>query len=154
MDRPKSRKDILSGLIFIGFGLAFGVAAAGYEIGSALRMGPGFFPLMLAGALGLLGVAIVVKGVFAAAADGPLGPVPWRGLVLILGAVAFFGATVRGLGLGPSLFVTAFLAALASRHNGPVAAALLAAGLTAACLLIFVVGLGAPLRVLGPWLGG
>ena len=69
MDRA-GIKDILSGLIFLGFGLAFGFAATGYEIGTAFRMGPGYFPLLLAGALALLGVAIIVKGVTAAAADG------------------------------------------------------------------------------------
>ena len=63
-------KDILSGLIFLGFGAAFGYAATGYPLGTAFRMGPGYFPLVLAGVLALLGVAIVVKGVTAAAADG------------------------------------------------------------------------------------
>ena len=92
-------KDILSGLIFVGFGAAFGYAASGYPIGTAFRMGPGYFPLVLAGALAALGVAIVVKGVTAAAAETPIGPVPWRGAILILAALVFFGATVRGLGL-------------------------------------------------------
>ena len=62
-------------------------------------MGPGYFPLVLAGALAALGVAIVAKGVTAAAAETPIGPVPWRGAILILAALVFFGATVRGLGL-------------------------------------------------------
>ena len=44
-------KDILSGLIFVGLGAAFGYAAIGYPIGTAFRMGPGYFPLVLAGAL-------------------------------------------------------------------------------------------------------
>ena len=43
-------KDILSGLIFVGFGAAFGYAASGYPLGTAFRMGPGYFPLVLAGA--------------------------------------------------------------------------------------------------------
>ena len=78
-------KDILAGLIFLGFGAAFGYAATGYPIGTAFRMGPGYFPLLLAGALALLGAAIVVKGFAAAAAEGEIGPVPWRALVLLLG---------------------------------------------------------------------
>ena len=53
---------------------------------------------------------------------------PWRGAVLILGALVFFGATIRGLGLVPALFGTAFLSALASRRNPPVAALLIAGG--------------------------
>ena len=44
MDRA-GIKDILSGLIFVGFGAAFGYAATGYPLGTAFRMGPGYFPL-------------------------------------------------------------------------------------------------------------
>lgn len=145
-------KDILSGLIFVGFGLAFGYAASGYAIGTALRMGPGYFPLVLAAALVALGVAIVVKGVTAAASDSEMGPVPWRGAVLILLALVYFGATVRGLGLIAAVFGAAFLSALASRSNGPVAAATIAAALTVGCVLIFHYGLGVPVPLRGPWL--
>jgi hypothetical protein len=147
-------KDILSGLIFLGFGLAFGIAAAGYPLGTAFRMGPGYFPLLLAGALALLGVAIIIKGVRASGAVEDLGPVPWRAAVLVLGAIILFGATVRGLGLAPAVFISALLGALASRSNSPVAAILLAAGLTVFCVLIFHYGLGVALPLFGPWLRG
>ena len=144
-------KDILSGLIFVGLGAAFGYAAIGYPIGTAFRMGPGYFPLVLAGALAALGVAIVAKGATAVAAETPIGPVPWRGAILILAALVFFGATVRGLGLVLALSGTAFLSALASRRNPPVAALLIAGCLTAACVLIFHYGLGVSVPLFGPW---
>ncbi len=150
MDRA-GIKDILSGLIFVGFGAAFGYAATGYDLGTAFRMGPGYFPLVLAGALVVLGVAIVVKGVTAAASETPIGVVPWRGGVFILGALVYFGATVRGLGLVPALFGAAFLSALGSRQNGPFAAAVIAAALTAACVVIFHYGLGVTVPLFGPW---
>lgn len=144
-------KDILSGLIFVAFGIAFGYAASGYELGTAFRMGPGYFPLVLAGALVLLGAAVVFKGVTAAASDGPIGVVPWRGAILVLGALVFFGATVRGLGLVPAIFGAAFLSAFASRQNGPVSAAAIAASLTVACVVIFHYGLGVSVPLFGTW---
>ena len=144
-------KDILSGLIFVGFGAAFGYAASGYPLGTAFRMGPGYFPLVLAGALVVLGIAILVKGVTAATSDGPIGAVPWRGAVLVLAALVFFGATVRGLGLVPALAGAAFLSAFASRHNGPVAALVISAALTSGCVLIFHYGLGVTVPLFGPW---
>ena len=144
-------KDILSGLIFVGFGAAFGYAATGYPIGTALRMGPGYFPLVLAGALVLLGLAILVKGVTAAASDTPVGIIPWRGAVFVLGALVYFGATVRGLGLVLALLGAAFLSAFASRQNGPVAALAIAAALTAACVVIFHYGLGVTVPLFGSW---
>ncbi len=152
MQRPRSLKDILSGLIFIGIGLAFGFAASGYQLGTAFRMGPGYFPLFLAGVLVVLGAAIVVKGLLAQAPDDPAAPRPWRGLVLLLGAILFFGATIRGLGLVPTLFLTVFASALASRRNTVVSALLLAAGMTAFCVLIFSYGLGVTIPLFGPWL--
>jgi hypothetical protein len=148
----KSLKDLLSGLIFIGLGLAFGYAAFGYEFGTALRMGPGYFPLVLSGIMVLLGVVITVQS-FAAGPDAtPIGRVPRFALMLIIGALIFFGVTVRGLGLVPALFVTIFMSAFASERTGLGGAFVLAACLTLICFLIFVWALGLPLRVFGPWL--
>lgn len=145
-------KDILSGLIFLGIAAAFGYAASGYPLGTALRMGPGYFPLVLAGALAVLGLAIMAKGITAAAAEGEIGPVPWRGILFIIGALIFFGATIKGIGLAPSVFGAALLSALASRQNGPVAALAIAVALTILCILVFHYGLGLSVPVVGPWL--
>lgn len=146
-----SRKDLLAGLIFVAFGLAFGYAATGYPLGTALRMGPGYFPLLLGGILTLLGVAIMIEGIVDGE-RGAIGPIPWRGAILVFSALIFFGYSVRGLGLVPALFVAVFLTALASRRNGPLLALLLAVGLTLFCVLIFIYGLGLTLPLLGPWL--
>ena len=152
MSARKSLKDLLAGLIFIGFGLSFGYATLGYQIGTALRMGPGYFPLVLSGIMVLLGVIILVQSFASGPDETPVGRVPWLGLLLIIGALVFFGYTVRDLGLAPALFVTAFMSALASRHTGVVGALLLAAFLTVVSMLIFVYGLGLPLAMFGPWL--
>jgi len=148
----RSLKDLLAGGIFVGLGLYFAITAWGYDLGSPIRLGPGAFPLILAGVLVLLGLIIVAEGFFAGE-EGPVGIVPWRGLLLILPAILFFGFTIRGLGLVPALFVTVFASALASRRAGFVTAAILAAALTVFCTLIFVVALGLPVRLVGPWLG-
>jgi hypothetical protein len=148
----RSLKDLLAGLIFIGFGLAFGYATLGYQIGTALRMGPGYFPLVLSGIMVLLGVVITVQSFATGPDETPLGRVPWLGLVLIMAALAFFGLTVRGLGLAPALFVTTFLSAFASERTGVIGALIMAAGLVIVAMAIFIWGLGIPLQVIGPWL--
>jgi hypothetical protein len=152
MSAQKSLKDLLAGLIFIGFGLAFGYATLGYQIGTAFRMGPGYFPIVLSGIMVLLGVIITVQSFASGPDETPIGGVPWLGLVLILGGIVFFGMTVRGLGLAPALFVTTFLSAYASERTGVLSALLMAAGLVVISLAIFVWALGLPLRVFGPWL--
>jgi hypothetical protein len=145
--------DIVAGLIFVAFGLAFAIASLRYELGTPLRMGPGYFPLALGGILVLLGLLIVGKGFIAGAgAEGRLGGVPWRALVLIVVAVLFFGLTVRGLGIVPATAVSALLTALASYRTGILAALATAAGLTLLCVLIFVLALQLRLPLFGPWL--
>jgi len=149
----RAMKDILAGLVFIAFGLAFAGAAASYEIGTTVRMGPGFFPLALGSLLSFLGLVVIVKG-FVAGEGGLIGTVPWKATFLIAGAILFFGLTIRGLGMVPSLFVTVALAAFASDRTNLLLAAIIAAGLTTLCVLIFVVALGLRLSLIGPWLGG
>jgi hypothetical protein len=147
----KALKDVLAGLAFVAFGLAFGVTAYSYDLGTALRMGPGYFPLVLSGLLIFLGGLIIIEGIVAGEGEA-IGAIPWRGIVLLSVAPLFFGFTVRGLGLAPSLFVTVLLAALSSHRTGVLAALAMAVGLTVFCILVFVEALGMPVRLIGPWL--
>jgi hypothetical protein len=144
-------KDVLAGVAFIGFGLAFAVGATSYEIGTALRMGPGFFPLVLGGLLVLLGVLIIAKGWIAGEGD-EIGPVPWKAAALIIGALLFFGATISGLGVVPSVFLTVLLAGFSGHRPGVVAPVVIAVGLTVTCVLVFIVALQLRLPLFGPWI--
>ena len=63
MQKTKLNADLISGLLFIAFGLWFcGSSVYGLKIGNAFRMGPGFFPAVLGGLLALLGLVIVISG--------------------------------------------------------------------------------------------
>jgi hypothetical protein len=152
LDIRRGLKDILAGSVLAVFGLAFAIGAATYQIGTPLRMGPGFFPLGLGVLLVLLGIAIVAKGLLAGDGEA-IGPVPWRAMVLIVAGVMFFGATVRGLGVVPSVFATTILAAFAAHRPSVVASLIIAVGLTILCVLIFIVALRLRLPLLGPWIG-
>jgi hypothetical protein len=145
-------KDLLAALAFVGFGLAFAVVATSYQIGTTFRMGPGYFPLVLGALLVLLGVLILVKG-FLTPEGGPVGALPWKATILIVASVLFFGLTLQGLGLVPSLFVTVLLTAFAGQRPNVLVALLTAIGLTALSVLIFVVALNLRLPLFGPWVG-
>ena len=144
-------KDLLAGVVFIGLGLAFAVGASTYQVGTALRMGPGYFPLVLGGLLALLGVLIIVRGAVAGE-DAAIGPIPWKAAAVIAGAIVFFGATISDLGVVPSTFVTALVAGFAGRRSGVVAPVVIALGLTLASVLIFVWALQLTLPVFGDWI--
>jgi hypothetical protein len=147
----KALPDILGGSIFVAFGLSFALQSLTYDVGTPFRMGPGFFPLLLGGLVTMLGVAIVASG-FAPEQDQSLGGVPWRGIVLITVAFMFFGLTVRGLGVVPSLFITTTLAGLASVRVRPLTAVVIAAGLTATSVIVFIIALQLRLPLFGPWI--
>jgi hypothetical protein len=147
----RALKDLLAGAVFIAFGLAFAFGALDYDIGTPLRMGPGYVPLVLGGLLVVLGAVIVVKG-FVAGEGEPVGDVPLRAVILIVAAFFIFGITVRGLGVVPSLFFTTFVAALARQRTSPLSALVIAIGLTAASVLIFIVLLRLRLPLWGPWI--
>jgi hypothetical protein len=151
VERRRGLPDVLAGGIFVLIGGAFVVGSLGYELGSPLRMGPGYFPLMVGAILAGLGLAIVLKGLIAGEVLS-FGVVPWRAVALISLALVFFGLTVRRLGFVPTSAVTALLTTLASPRVRLLTAVAVAAGLTVASTLIFVVGLQLRLPLLGPWL--
>jgi len=152
MDLKSARKDLAAGAVFVGFGLAFAVTASTYEVGSGLRMGPGYFPLVLGGLLVLLGVLIAGKA-FVSPETGELGPVPWRAAGLLVAAILFFGFAIRGFGVAPTLFVSVLLAALAGPKMRLLPALVIATTLTVLSVAIFIYALQLPLQLLGPWLG-
>ena len=146
------RTDAAAGVLFILFGLFFGIQSLGLEIGTAFRMGPGYFPLVLAAVLVLFGGLILFNAIKAGKDSPSIGAIAWRGLLFLLPAPIFFGLTVRGLGFVPSIFVTTLIAGLASLKMRLAFALLLAVAVTVFSTLVFSYALGLPFRRFGPWL--
>src|SRR5258706_14054284 len=61
--RIRAPKDFWSGVMFCGFAATALSAARGYSLGSAGRMGPGYFPLLLASLLGALGAVLIGRSI-------------------------------------------------------------------------------------------
>jgi hypothetical protein len=148
----KNPKDFFAGILFIIIAGVFASQLRELPIGSAFRMGPGYFPMLVAGLLGALGLVIMVGGL--RAKGEPISYVPWRGLLLIVVPVVFFGLTLKGLGFVPSLAITVFATTLASVHWNLWTALINTAVLTLSSWLIFIKALGLPISVFGPWVGG
>ena len=55
----KSQKDFFAGLMYLVVGGAFAIGAYGYNVGTAARMGPGYFPMIL----GILLVGVPALGI-------------------------------------------------------------------------------------------
>lgn len=142
--------NIIAGVLLIAGAAFFGWQTAQLDIGTSLRMGPGYFPMILTGLLAILGVIVLIS---AFGKEGePIGPIAWRGILLILPAPIFFGLTVRGLGFVPALFFATLIASGASIKMKPHHALILSVLVTIFSTLIFSYALGLPFQRFGRWL--
>jgi hypothetical protein len=107
-------KDFYAGALFIAFGAAAIAVGSGYTLGSAARMGPGYFPRILGILLIVLGAILALR---ATRVQGV--PVPrfhWRSLLTVLGSVVLFGLIVEQAGLLASTVLLIVVASTASRE--------------------------------------
>jgi hypothetical protein len=141
--RIRAPKDFWAGLMFIAFGLGFMIVARNYAMGTAVRMGPAYFPTVLGGILAVIGLAIFVKSF---ARNGP--PVPrivLRPMTLILIAIILFGIFLKPLGLIVCAAILIFLGAFGGHEFKSREVAILYAVLTVFSVIVFVKGLGLPI---------
>jgi hypothetical protein len=152
MASVRGPRDLWSGVIFGTIGVAALVLGRESPMGTATKMGPGYFPTVLGVLLAGIGFALIARAFVVR--GGPIGAFAARPVLLVLGATVLFGLTVRGLGLGPALIGLVLVSAAASRlvRWGP--AVVLALGLAGFSALVFVKLLGLPMPLLGRWLGG
>lgn len=150
MSKVTSPKDLWSGLIYLAFGVAGLWFGAAYPMGTAGRMGSGYFPKVLAAVLVGFGVVAVVRSLVLS--GEPISRLRWKPIVLILAACALFGLLLQPAGMIPALFVLTVLSAAASAKFRLDARALMGVvALIAVCALVFVKGLGVQMPLLGSW---
>jgi hypothetical protein len=143
-------KDLAAGLMFAAIGLFFTLSTwFTLPVGRAFSMGPGYFPLVLGTVLIALGAAICLSGINSPAEA--FGRVSWRGLSLVMGSIIFFGVAVRGLGFGPTLFISVLMASLSSGRLRWRTAIVVSLVLTVFCVGTFIYALGLPYPVIGRW---
>ena len=145
-------KDFWSGLIYIFFGSSAIFIARDYSMGTAIKMGPAYFPTILGGLLLVIGAISVIRSFIAPGT--PISAFAFKGLTLVIVSVVAFGLIVRGAGLAVALPLLVIVSALASTKFRWRPTLIMAAGLTVFCVLVFLKGLGIPLPILGSWFGG
>ena len=143
--RIRAPKDFWSGVMFCGFAATAILAARGYSLGSAGKMGPGYFPLLLAGVLGVLGAILIGRSVVL---DGePVSRLYLFPLAVIAAAVCLFGVLIEPLGLVVALAVSTVLSAWAGPQFRLTEAVALTAALILFSVAVFVYGLGLPFDI-------
>ncbi len=139
MIRIRNPKDFWSGVLFVAVGIGALVLGSKYTLGSAARMGPGYFPRLLGILLVVLGGILALR---ALASDGP--PVPrfrWWPTVLVLGSVVAFGLIVQTAGLALSTMLLILVASAASPEFRWKEALVAGAALATVAATVFILGL-------------
>ena len=94
------RRISRAGLLFIGLGIAAIAVGSKYNLGTAARMGPGYFPRILGLLLLLLGAIITLRGLRGHGERVP--PWKWRPTLVVLLSVVAFGLIMAKVGLAIS----------------------------------------------------
>lgn len=162
--RIKSKKDFIAGLMFATVGAAFAIGAFEYTVGSAARMGPGYFPLMVGVLLTVLGLAVTVSALGARpGGDGdPVGKIAWKPLGFVIGANLMFGVLLAGLrsidlpamGLIVAVYALVVMSCKAGSTFSLKSALMLATILAVGSYLIFILGLKLQFQVWPTFIGG
>jgi len=157
----KSQQDFWAGLMFIAFGLFFVVFSIGtpdfldsilgtklihgYQMGSAVRMGPAYFPVMLGGLLVVLGAIVLVDSLVETGPD--VATFHFRPLIFIGISSLAFAYLLKPLGLVIASIALVFISAYGGHEFKWKEVAILSAVLVVGSVLVFVKGLLLPFPI-------
>ncbi len=128
--------------MFIAIGAGAILVARAYPLGTALRMGPGYFPTMLGAILIAFGLYVLAKGL---RRPQPIeGHCSVRALVMLPLSLVVFGVLMERAGFVPAVVALVAGSAGAGREFKLVEVLLLTVVLTGLAVGIFVWGLGLP----------
>jgi putative tricarboxylic transport membrane protein len=146
----RSSQDFFAGLMFAAIAAIVLYETWNLEFGSLARMGPGFFPVMLALVLFALAIAIIVRSVNGPERSVDL-PIPRQAWIVTL-ATVLFGLLIGPLGFVPALVILVGVSSFADPDMTWLDTAKLAAGLSVGSVIIFVYLLKQPIALFGPYL--
>ena len=145
-----NNKDFLSGLLFVAVGGMGWWMARDYPFGSALRMGPGYFPTVLSVLMVIAGVWFVIKGT--RSGDVVEGNWSIRALIVLPIATILFGVLMEETGFVGAMIALCVVSAASGKEFKWLEVSLLTIGLTIACAAGFIYGLGLPYPMIkGLW---
>jgi vacuolar-type H+-ATPase subunit I/STV1 len=131
-------KDFASGILFILFGLGSALIASDYEFGTTVRMGPGFFPILLGGLIVLLGLVVLIGSLISPNESETIATINPRPVFFVSLAIAGFGLLIERAGLAAALFALVLISSFASKERRLWELALIYVTLTAVVWAIFL----------------
>lgn len=138
----KNQEDFWAGMMFIGFGALAIWLSTDYPMGTASRMGPGYFPTWLGAGMTALGIAISVVS-FRTVGNG-IGKWAWKPIVLLSAGFMIFGWAIDHIGFVAATGILTVLGAAAGREFRIKEVIPLTIFLIIGCWALFIKGLDLP----------
>jgi hypothetical protein len=138
----RSNKDFWSGVMFFLTGAGAILVARHYPFGSTLRMGPGYFPIVLSVILMVFGVYVMLRGL--RKSEKIQGNWSIRALIVLPFSMALFGILMELAGFVPALVALVFVSAASGREFKFKEVLLLTLFLGVLSVAMFIWGLGLP----------
>ena len=127
--------------MYMVIGLFFAIVATQYQMGTAAKMGPGYFPFYLGILMTLLGLLVLVKSFSATAVIESIPKFNWRIIIQITGSVVLYGLLLPRLGFLIAVVALVLVSASASKEFTWKGSLINAAFLVAFTYSVFVMGL-------------
>ena len=147
----KSPKDFWAGLMFIAFGIFFLVVARNYQMGSAVRMGPAYFPTVLGGIMAVLGGIVFFQSLVV---EGPKVPkLSFKPIFFISLSLILFGYLLKPLGFVLAVAILTVVSAFGGHEFKTKEVVILTVVLIIFSVLVFVKGLTLPFPLWPEFMG-
>ena len=138
----RNNRDFWAGVFFILTGAAAMIISRDYPMGSALRMGPGYFPTVLGGIVVVFGIYVLIKGIINN--EKVVGNWSLRALIILPIATWIFGVMMETVGFIAALAVLMYTSAIASKEFKFLEVTIMAVVMVIVCTGVFIYGLGLP----------
>lgn len=152
--KVRNHQDFWAGVMFVLLGLFFAGFGAQHPIGTADRMGPGYFPTALGIIVIALGVILSLGSLSAKATGEKVSRFDWKVLLLVLGSIVLFGLALRPLGLVLAVFLLVAVSSYASHQFSWRGALTNAVVLILMCVAIFDWALSLHIQIWPAFMGG
>jgi hypothetical protein len=149
MPRALQTRDFWAGALFAMVGALGLFLARNLAMGTAVRMGPGYVPRVLAGLVVAFGVVIMLRGLAGGAAAIERGRL--RPLAVVLVAIVVFALLIDRAGLIAAAVALTLISRWAGSEHRPAEALFFAIVLALASAALFVGLLGLPYRLWPAW---
>lgn len=145
MRRVGSPQNMVGGLLLIALAIFAFWQIGDLAVGRAMKMGPGYFPSLLAGGIALCGLILVVTSI--RRPGEPLEPWPLKRIVPVLLALVVFAVTIRPLGMVAAGLLLTLLSTLGATDRKWRESAIFAVCIVAVSAVLFPTLLGLPLPI-------